>query len=90
MGKNPPLVSLVLLILFLPLFSPLATADNLPEQPQINANWVANEFGETLHAYRILFADGESYQATVNIEHNRDGQTSVSYTHLTLPTTLTV
>ena len=73
MGNNQPLVSFVLLILFLPLFSPLATADNLPEQPQINANWVANELGETLHAYRVLFADGESYQATVNVEHNRDG-----------------
>ena len=73
MGNNQPLVSFVLLILFLPLFSPLATADNLPEQPQINANWVANELGETLHAYRVVFADGESYQATINVEHNRDG-----------------
>ena len=73
MGNNQPLVSFVLLILFLPLFSPLATADNLPEQPQINANWVANELGETLHAYRVVFADGESYQATINVEHNRNG-----------------
>ena len=73
MGKNQPLVSFVLLILFLPVFTPLATVDNLPEQPQINANWVANELGETLHAYRVVFADGESYQATINVEHNRNG-----------------
>ena len=73
MGNNHPLVSFVLLILCLPLFSPLATADNLPEQPQINANWVANELGETLHAYRVVFADGESYQATINVELDRNG-----------------
>ena len=67
-------VVLFFLLLLTPLFSPLVTADSPPGQPQINAHWVADEFGETMHAYRVLFADGESYQALVDIEHDRGGE----------------
>lgn len=74
MGKTKRLVCFVLLLLLTPLFSSLATADSPPGQPQINANWVADEFGETMHSYRVLFADGESYQALVDIQHNRGGE----------------
>ena len=67
MGKTKRLGCLVLLLLLTPLFSPLVTADSPPGPPQINAHWVADEFGETMHAYRVLFADGESYQALVDV-----------------------
>ena len=74
MAKTQRLVSFVLLLLLMPLLSSFASANNQPVQPQINAHWVADEFGETLHSYRVVFADGESYQATVDVEHNRDGE----------------
>ncbi|MED6338173.1 MAG: hypothetical protein VYC12_04015 [Candidatus Thermoplasmatota archaeon] len=46
----------------------------MPQQPQINTLWLANEFGENNHAYRVTFADGESYQAVIDVEHERAGE----------------
>ena len=74
MAKTQRLVSIVLLLLLMPLLSSFASANNQPVQPQINAHWVADEFGETLHSYRVVFADDESYQALVDVEHNRNGE----------------
>ena len=58
----------------MPLFSPIVSADGMPQQPQINTLWLANEFGENNHAYRVTFADGESYQAVIDVEHQRAGE----------------
>tara|TARA_B100001540_G_scaffold260789_1_gene239586 strand:+ start:2401 stop:5448 length:3048 start_codon:yes stop_codon:yes gene_type:complete len=58
----------------MPLFSPVVSADSMPQQPQINTLWLANEFGENNHAYRVTFADGESYQAMIDVEHQRAGE----------------
>lgn len=57
----------------MPLFLPVVSADGMPQQPQINTLWLANEFGENNHAYRVTFADGESYQAVIDVEHERAG-----------------
>ena len=73
MAKTQRLVSFVLLLLLMPLLSSFASANNQPVQPQINAHWVADEFMKH-SSYRVVFADGESYQATVEVEHNRDGE----------------
>mgnify|MGYP004269049335 FL=1 len=58
----------------MPLFLPVVSADGIPQQPQINTLWLANEFGENNHAYRVTFADGESYQAVIDVEHERAGE----------------
>ena len=58
----------------MPLFLPVVSADGMPQQPQINTLWLANEFGENNHAYRVTFADGESYQAVIDVEHQRAGE----------------
>ena len=58
----------------MPLFLPVVSADGMPQQPQINTLWLANEFGENNHAYRVTFADGESYQAVIDVEHERAGE----------------
>ncbi len=74
MATTQRLVSVVLLLLLLPLLSSFASANDSFEQPQINARWVADESGNTVHSYRVVFADGESYQALVDVEHNRNGE----------------
>ena len=74
MAKSSRLIGTVLLVLLMPLFSPLVTADGIPQQPQINTLWLANEFGENNHAYRVTFADGESYQAVIDVVHQRAGE----------------
>ncbi len=74
MAKPRRLIGIVLLILLMPLFSPVVSADSMPQQPQINTLWLANEFGENNHAYRVTFADGESYQAVIDVEHQRAGE----------------
>ena len=58
----------------MPLFLPVVSADSMPQQPQINTLWLANEFGENNHAYRVTFADDESYQAIIDVEHQRAGE----------------
>ena len=58
----------------MPLFLPVVSADGMPQQPQINTLWLANEFGENNHAYRVTFADGESYQAVIDVVHQRAGE----------------
>ena len=74
MATTQRLVSVVLLLLLLPFLSSFASANDSFEQPQINARWVADESGNTVHSYRVVFADGESYQALVDVEHNRNGE----------------
>ena len=74
MAKSSRLIGTVLLVLLMPLFSPLVAADGMPQQPQINTLWLANEFGENNHAYRVTFADGESYQAVIDVVHERAGE----------------
>ena len=74
MAKSSRLIGTVLLVLLMPLFSPLVAADGMPQQPQINTLWLANEFGENNHAYRVTFADGESYQAVIDVVHQRAGE----------------
>ena len=74
MATTQRLVSVVLLLLLLPLLSSFASANDSFEQPQINARWVADESGNTVQSYRVVFADGESYQALVDVEHNRNGE----------------
>ena len=74
MAKSSRLIGTVLLVLLMPLFSPLVAADGMPQQPQINTSLLANEFGENNHAYRVTFADGESYQAVIDVVHQRAGE----------------
>ncbi|DAC55001.1 MAG TPA: hypothetical protein D7H84_01320, partial [Candidatus Poseidoniales archaeon] len=74
MAKSRRLIGTVLLLLLMPLFLPVVSADGMPQQPQINTLWLANEFGENNHAYRVTFADGESYQAVIDVEHERAGE----------------
>ncbi len=74
MAKAQRLVGFVLLLILVPLFSSFASANNQPPQPQINTHWVADEFGEIAHSYRVLFADAESYQASIDVEHKRNGE----------------
>ena len=74
MAKSHSIIGMMILVLILPLYSPLVAADPLPEEPQINAIWLADEFGENSHNYRVTFADGESYQAIIDVVHERNGE----------------
>ena len=73
MANSQRLTTVALLMLVMPLFSIIVIADDMPQQPQINANWVADEAGENMHSYRVTFADDYSYQCIVDVQHLHNG-----------------
>ena len=74
MAKSPRWAKLIILVLFLSLCAPFASANGLPSQPEIFTTWTADESGENTNSYRIKFADDKSYQAEIEVSHLRAGQ----------------
>ena len=82
---------------FLIVCSPLFASAQISTatEPQINVLWILDDSGNNAHAYRVTFADNASYDAEIEIHHERSGSMiptyiqqewksidSVSYTHL--------
>ena len=73
MAKSQMLTTLALMMLLMPLFSMVVSGNDVPQQPQINARWLADDTGSNVHSYRVTFADDLSYQCTVDVQHLHNG-----------------
>ena len=60
-------------MLLMPLLSLVVSANDVPQQPLINARWLADDTGSNTHSYRVTFADDLSYQCTVDVQHEHNG-----------------
>ena len=66
---------------FLIVCSPLFASAQISTatEPQINVLWILDDSGNNAHAYRVTFADNASYDAEIEILHERSGSIIPTY-----------
>jgi len=53
---------------------PIASANQAPVEPKINAVWLEDVNGQNIHGYLITFGDNASYDIEVNLSQERGGE----------------
>ena len=70
-----------IVVSFLIVCSPLFASAQISTaaEPQINVLWILDDSGNNAHAYRVTFADNASYDAEIEIHHERSGSMIPTY-----------